>query len=155
MWDTAGQERFRLGIVSHYYRKTHAVVFVYDVTSMETFKNLTRWLDEFKENHKNDSEVAKILVGNKCDRSTQKAVSTSMAQKFADMHNMPLFETSAADEKEGDTINAIFMTLAHKLKNQKPLMLPPLRESNIVKVTSSSTGSSGTNAETSSCCFFF
>ena len=50
------------------------------------------------------------------------AVSTNMAQKFADLHNMPLFETSAKDESESDHVEAIFMTLAHKLKNAKPMM---------------------------------
>lgn len=52
----------------------------------------------------------------------QVAVSTNMAQKFADLHSMPLFETSAMDESESDHIEAIFLTLAHKLKSSKPMM---------------------------------
>ena len=47
-----------------------------------------------------------------------------MAQKFADDHSMPLFETSAKDDSEADHVEAIFMTLAHKLKNSKPMMSP-------------------------------
>jgi GTPase SAR1 family protein len=34
LWDTAGQERFRKSMVQHYYRNVHAVVFVYDMTSL-------------------------------------------------------------------------------------------------------------------------
>ncbi|GIX98259.1 ras-related protein Rab-33B [Caerostris darwini] len=45
-----------------------------------------------------------------------------MAQKFADTYDMPLFETSAIDDSEADHVDAIFMTLAHKLKNCKPMM---------------------------------
>ena len=42
--------------------------------------------------------------------------------QFADQHNMPLFETSAKDDSHADHVNAIFLTLAHKLKNHKPMM---------------------------------
>ena len=50
------------------------------------------------------------------------AVNTNLAQKFADSHNMPLFETSAKDDEKANHVEAIFMTLAHKLKNSKPMM---------------------------------
>jgi Ras-related protein Rab-33B len=35
-----------------------------------------------------------------------------------------LFETSARDESECDNVDAIFLTLAHKLKNHRPMMPP-------------------------------
>lgn len=38
------------------------------------------------------------------------------------------FETSAQDESESDNVEAIFLTLALKLKNHRPLMLSPLSE---------------------------
>ena len=41
LWDTAGQERFRT-ITSTYYRGTHGVIVVYDVTSGESFANVKR-----------------------------------------------------------------------------------------------------------------
>lgn len=37
-----------------------------------------------------------------------------------------LFETSAQDETECDNVEAIFLTLAHKLKNHRPFMTSPL-----------------------------
>lgn len=37
-----------------------------------------------------------------------------------------LFETSARDETECDNVEAIFLTLAHKLKNHRPMMPPHL-----------------------------
>ena len=41
IWDTAGQERFRT-ITSTYYRGTHGVIVVYDVTSADSFANVKR-----------------------------------------------------------------------------------------------------------------
>ena len=45
IWDTAGQERFRT-IGTAYYRNTHGVIVVYDVTSRESFLNVEQWLQE-------------------------------------------------------------------------------------------------------------
>ncbi|KAL5012823.1 hypothetical protein ScPMuIL_011374 [Solemya velum] len=121
LWDTAGQERFRKSMVQHYYRNVHAVVFVYDVTKMSTFDSLPQWIDEC-DRHNLNIHIPRILVGNKCDMLDKIVISTNLAQKFADAHNMPLFETSAKDDGRANHVDAIFMTLAHKLKNSKPMM---------------------------------
>ncbi|XP_072456395.1 ras-related protein Rab-35 isoform X2 [Notamacropus eugenii] len=57
IWDTAGQERFRT-ITSTYYRGTHGVIVVYDVTSAESFVNVKRWLHEINQNC---DDVCRIL----------------------------------------------------------------------------------------------
>jgi len=116
-------------MIPHYYRNVHAVVLVYDVTKMSSFQNLTHWISELNMYQGNCAEISKILVGNKCDRKDQRAVSTNMAQKFADSYDMPLFETSACDDSEADHVDAIFMTLAHKLKNHKPMSISGLSRS--------------------------
>lgn len=127
-WDTAGQERFRKSMVQHYYRNVHAVVLVYDVTKMSSFQSLPQWIEEC--NNHNLTDVPRILVGNKCDCKEMQAVRTNAAQRFADFHNMPLFETSARDETECDNVEAIFLTLAHKLKNHRPMMPLPVLQTN-------------------------
>nr|XP_051697889.1 ras-related protein Rab-33B [Oryctolagus cuniculus] len=126
LWDTAGQERFRKSMVQHYYRNVHAVVFVYDMTNMASFHSLPSWIEECKQ-HLLADDIPRILVGNKCDLRSAIQVPTDLAQKFADTHSMPLFETSAKNPNDNDHVEAIFMTLAHKLKSHKPLMLsqPP------------------------------
>ncbi|CAI9732063.1 Ras-related Rab-33 [Octopus vulgaris] len=121
LWDTAGQERFRKSMVQHYYRNVHAVVFVYDVTKISSFENMPNWIEEC-DRHNLNKDIPRILVGNKCDIIDRIAVNTNAAQKFADSHNMPLFETSAKDDEKANHVEAIFMTLAHKLKNSKPMM---------------------------------
>lgn len=135
IWDTAGQERFRKSMIAHYYRNVHAVLFVYDVTNPESFQNLTFWIDEYNRNCENVSDsVPRILVGNKCDLEDQ-LVNTNAAQTFADMHQMPLFETSAKDDSRQDNVEAIFMTLAFKLKSSKPFYIPrELHKANVQSV---------------------
>uniref|UniRef100_A0A3B3T5L8 Ras-related protein Rab-35 n=1 Tax=Paramormyrops kingsleyae TaxID=1676925 RepID=A0A3B3T5L8_9TELE len=93
IWDTAGQERFRT-ITSTYYRGTHGVIVVYDVTSAESFVNVKRWLHEINQNCDN---VCRILVGNKNDDPNSKVVETNDAQKFAEQMGIRLFETSAKE----------------------------------------------------------
>lgn len=133
LWDTAGQERFRKSMVQHYYRNVHAVVFVYDMTNPVSFQSLPAWIEECKR-HSLGGEVPRILVGNKCDLNDATKVETDLAQKFADSQSMPLFETSAKNPNDNDHVEAIFMTLAHKLKNRKPMMLSQLQvdESKVV-----------------------
>ncbi|CAG5993136.1 unnamed protein product [Menidia menidia] len=121
VWDTAGQERFRKSMVEHYYRNVHAVVFVYDVTKMASFRNLQTWIEECN-GHRVSASVPRVLVGNKCDLVDQIQVPSNMALKFADAHNMLLFETSAKDPKECQNVNSIFMSLACRLKAQKSLL---------------------------------
>lgn len=151
LWDTAGQERFRKSMVQHYYRNVHAVVFVYDVTNAASFRSLPAWIEECKQ-HALGTEVPRILVGNKCDLQDSIQVGTEVAQQFADTHSMPLFETSAKNsniQKDGslgrgssDHVEAIFMTVAHKLRSQKPLVLSQPADGPGASVSLSSRGDS-------------
>ncbi|XP_065663513.1 ras-related protein Rab-35 isoform X2 [Hydra vulgaris] len=93
IWDTAGQERFRT-ITSTYYRGTHGVIVVYDVTNAESFVNVKRWLHEIDQNC---DVVNKVLVGNKNDCLKNKVVDTQDAKTFAAQMGVEVFETSAKD----------------------------------------------------------
>jgi small GTP-binding protein len=67
IWDTAGQERFARVLLPTYFRKAKGVILVYDVTCGKSFESLTeRWMAQL-EDHANGNEMAKLLVGNKCD----------------------------------------------------------------------------------------
>ncbi|XP_026074294.1 ras-related protein Rab-33B-like isoform X2 [Carassius auratus] len=125
IWDTAGQERFRKSMVEHYYRNVHAIIFVYDVSSLPSFESLPEWIEECSR-HSVPPMVPRILVGNKCDLRGMREVSTFLAQRLADNYNFPLFETSARDPAEKEHVDAIFLTLAYRLKNHKPLRLKQL-----------------------------
>lgn len=59
-----------------------------------------------------------------------------MALKFADAHNMLLFETSAKDPRESQNVDSIFMSLACRLKAQKSLLYRDVeREDGRVRLT--------------------
>ena len=88
---------------------------------VNSFENMSQWIEEC-DKHSLNKHIPRILVGNKCDMVDKIAVNTNMAQKFADAHGMPLFETSAKDDDKANHVDAIFMTVAHKLKNAKPMM---------------------------------
>ncbi|CAL8305229.1 unnamed protein product [Merluccius merluccius] len=112
IWDTAGQERFRT-ITSTYYRNTHGVIIVYDVTNPESFVNVKRWLNEITQNCDN---VSKILVGNKNDDPTRKQVDTQDAMGFGESVGVRVFETSA---KENINVEEMFMAFTHMVLRAK------------------------------------
>lgn len=49
MWDTAGQERFRT-MTRSYYRGSRGLMLVFDLTCRSSFDNLTRWIEQLRNN---------------------------------------------------------------------------------------------------------
>jgi len=122
IWDTAGQERFRT-ITSTYYRGTHGVIVVYDVTSGESFANVKRWLHEIDQNC---DVVNRILVGNKNDDPDRKVVLTEDARRFADQMGIQLFETSAKDNiNVEEMFRAVTELVLKSKKDQKERLDDP------------------------------
>jgi len=158
LWDTAGQERFRKSVTPHYYRGACAVVLVYDVTNPSSLMALDHWMQEL-EYHGLTNKIPRILVGNKCDQGDVK-VKTEDAQRWADDRGMPLFETSAKDDSQCDHVEAIFLTVAHKLKNGKNLIKPVVDPNNpeiepvrILYRSSLTQPNQDQTEDYSSCCF--
>jgi len=121
IWDTAGQERFRT-ITSTYYRGTHGVIIVYDVSAGESFANVKRWLHEIDQNCE---VVNRILVGNKNDDPDRKVVLTEDARRFADQMGIRLFETSAKDNiNVEEMFRAITELVLRSKKDQRDKMDP-------------------------------
>ncbi|XP_036069596.1 ras-related protein Rab-35b isoform X1 [Oryzias melastigma] len=134
IWDTAGQERFRT-ITSTYYRGTHGVIVVYDVTSAESFVNVKRWLHEINQNC---DDVCRILVGNKNDDPSSKVVETTDAQKFAEQMGISLFETSA---KENINVEEMFNCITELVLRAKKEVLAKQQlqqQNDVVKLTRNS-----------------
>eukprot|EP00981_Chlorochromonas_danica_P000536 scaffold108_cov167-Ochromonas_danica.AAC.8 len=109
-WDTAGQERFRT-ITSSYYRGAHGIIVVYDTTDLESFNNVKQWLHEI-DRYASDN-VNKLLVGNKSDLTTKRAVSFDQAKEFADSLGIEFVETSA---KNSTNVEKAFMMMASQIK---------------------------------------
>ena len=107
-WDTAGQERFQ-SLMSSFYRGAHAIMFVYDTSSMESFYSLNQWWREYN-SYGNITKSIAILVGNKTD--LRRTVPIEDARRWAASHNICYEEVSA---KTSDNIAKAFDTLIHQL----------------------------------------
>ena len=112
VWDTAGQERFRT-ITQTYYKGAMGIILVYDCTDQQTFNNISNWLKQIDQ-HAN-SNVAKVLVANKCDRP-DRVVEKERGQALAEQHGLQFFETSA---KNGLNVNEVFNSIARVIVNEK------------------------------------
>lgn len=115
IWDTAGQERFKT-ITSSYYRGSDGIFVVYDITNPVSFNNVRVWLKEIDRYMGQDSEFRVLLVGNKADQVTARAVEASEAQELARDLGCQFFETSA---KDNSNVEKIFEALSQDLKKAK------------------------------------
>ncbi|KAJ6227004.1 ras and ef-hand domain-containing protein [Anaeramoeba flamelloides] len=113
-WDTAGQERFRT-ITRAFYRGSHGVMIVYDVTSRKSFENVEYWIQNLKENTA-VSDLSILLMGNKIDLEEERVVSTEEGENLAKQHNIPFFETSA---KTGENVEKCFLLLTEQSLKKK------------------------------------
>lgn len=102
IWDTAGQERFHT-ITTVYFRGAHGIVIVYDVTNRATFLAIRNWMEQIDLHA--DVHVNKFLVGNKCDREYQRAVSREEGEALAKEYGIRFYETSA---KQGFNVTETF-----------------------------------------------
>jgi len=118
IWDTAGQERYR-AITSAYYRGAVGALLVYDLTKHGTFENVDRWLRELRDHA--EANIVVMLVVNKSDLKTQRAVETSEAMAFAEQHNLAFIETSALDASGVDVAFQNILTEIYRLMNKKQM----------------------------------
>jgi Ras-related protein Rab-1A len=108
IWDTNGQERFK-AITNSYYRNSHGIIVVFDITDRKSFTGLRNWLndaDRYSEN------TCKILVGNKSDLQDKREVTYEEAKEFAEAKELIYIEVSA---KKTINIDSIFETLSTDL----------------------------------------
>uniref|UniRef100_A0A8D3AJI0 Ras-related protein Rab-35 n=1 Tax=Scophthalmus maximus TaxID=52904 RepID=A0A8D3AJI0_SCOMX len=110
IWDTAGQERFRT-ITSTYYRNTHGVIIVYDVTNPESFVNVKRWLNEISQNCDNV-----YFVSVQHDDPARRQVDSQDALRFGESVGVRVFETSA---KENINVEEMFMAFTRMVLRAK------------------------------------
>ena len=121
IWDTAGQERFA-SLVASYYRGSHVMLFVFDLTRKESFASLKdRWLKHasWAPDANGSYDAVAFLIGNKVDLSDSKRqITREEGTAFAEMHGMhAYFEMSAAtgqnvQEHFQEIVDSLFETTA-------------------------------------------
>ncbi|PPD66757.1 hypothetical protein GOBAR_DD36360 [Gossypium barbadense] len=118
IWDTAAQERYR-AVTSAYYRGAVGAMLVYDMTKRQSFDNMARWLEELRGHA--DQNLVIMLVGNKCDLGSLRAVPTEDAQEFAQRENLFFMETSALESTNVETAFFTVLTEIYRTISKKTL----------------------------------
>jgi len=113
IWDTAGQERFRT-ITSSYYRGSHGVLVLYDITDRESFENAEVWLREV-DRFSGNNGLQKMLVGCKLDLEHKRMVSQDEAQSFSEAKGIHYAECSA---KDSCNVNHVFNAITEHMYNE-------------------------------------
>lgn len=109
LWDTAGQERFR-SLIPSYIRDSSVAVVVYDISSLKSFQNTRKWVDDVRGERGND--VIIVLVGNKTDLGDRREVTQQMGEEEARRCGAIFVETSA---KVGANVKTLFKRIAQAL----------------------------------------
>ena len=133
VWDTAGQDSYR-SIIKDYYKNSHLIAFVYDITSKDSFTGIPKWVDEVKK--QTDKNTKFLLVGNKYDLAEERrTVTEEEAKQYAENNGMKFFEVSA---KTGDGINDMFNYIISELLKEKEPGLFDNQYKNDIKINKTS-----------------
>lgn len=116
IWDTAGQETMR-GLAPMYYRGAAAAIIVFDVTSRDSFVQVSGWIEEVFDTVEN---IVVAVVGNKIDLDANRVVSMEEGMKLAQENGLIYCETSA---KTGAGLDFLFQKVMKMLiSNNKELV---------------------------------
>lgn len=119
IWDLAGQDTFR-SVRARFFRGAMGGLCIYDVTRPDTFRNITRWIEELWRNS-GRGIVPIILLGNKADLRDSNSVSMEQGNKYAaaltqktQSHGFQVYhlETSA---KTGLNVEQAFGTIGKQI----------------------------------------
>ena len=117
LWDTAGQESYR-SVALKNVKVSLGIIFVYDITSNQSFKNIKKWIDEIS-NTIDINEIPLLFLGNKIDLQKERDVETEEGEKLANEYKGLFFETSAKNNENIDiAFNALIEKIYTKFKNQ-------------------------------------
>jgi small GTP-binding protein len=100
----------RRSITRSYYRGACGALLVYDVTRRDTFLHVTRWLEEARQNA--IEKLVIMLVGNKTDLESRRAVTTEEGAAFARKNGLIFVEASA---KTAHNVEEAFFETGRKI----------------------------------------
>ena len=145
IWDTAGSEKYK-SLLQSYYRNTEICVLTFDLTNINSFKNVEKWYKDFINisNIPEKNDFPFVLFGNKSDLIDDIKVKEKEVKKFCVGHNnMPYFFVSAKDgknieqsfEKIGDiAYNIIINKNKEDLPERKYLSIKKKKNYNIYRI---------------------
>ena len=114
LWDTAGQDKFR-AITRNYYKGASGIILIFDVTNLNSYENIKKWINEIKEEI--SLNVSIVLIGNKIDNVKERKITKEQGDKLASEIGVKFFETSA---KTGEGVNESVFFLVKKIFDNDP-----------------------------------
>ena len=109
LWDTAGQDKYRT-IAKNYYKGSHGILLLYDITKQSSFDNIREWVRDIQE-EVNEKAIL-FLIGNKIDMEDQRKIPKEKGVELAEEFKIPFFEASA---KSGENVDEVFKALYNKI----------------------------------------
>ncbi|XP_050351072.1 ras-related protein Rab-28-like [Nymphalis io] len=124
--DVAGAA-LRSDMLANYLYDSDIVIFVYDLTNLQSFEKLTEWIKAVKDIFEVEAKKPLMaLFGNKSDLEHQRAVRLSCVQKFASEYLLENFKGSA---RTGEMVNTAFTNLIARVLGKKiPLEVAPYKK---------------------------
>ncbi len=95
VWDTCGQEKFKF-LPKNYYKNADGIFLFFDVTSKDSFDNVSNWMNDVKDNaaqRMSENNIEVFLIGNKIDLPGRE-ISKEEAELQANSLGIKYFEIS-------------------------------------------------------------
>lgn len=142
-------------MTSAYYRGAVGAMLIYDITKRQSFDHVTRWLEELREHA--DTNIVIMLIGNKSDLGSLRAVPTEDAKEFAENENFFFMETSALEATNVESAFVTILTEIYRIVSKKSLVAndddaEPTGNSNLLKGTQIAVSSHEPAGSKSTCC---
>ncbi len=115
IWDTAGQERYK-SLAPMYYRGANCVLFVFDITNMETYEKAKSWILNVKRNI-STTNLLYILVGNKFDLNSDRKIEMDEVKHYIKETCDPNIHYIEVSAKTGYQIKELFDLIYYNIKD--------------------------------------
>ncbi len=107
IWDIAGQESY-FEIRQRFYEQASGFFMVYDVTRLNSLKNLEKW---YKDVTSHTGKIPCILIGNKIDLTEYIKVTREDVKKILENSNIEISKSIETSAKTGENVEDSFKTL--------------------------------------------
>ncbi len=115
VWDVAGQDQYEF-LRGNFYDGSDGILLVFDLTRVETFDHLDKWVEDIKTQL--GDKVPYILIGNKVDliEDVGTVIDHDDITAYAEKKHLVYREVSA---KTGLNVEIVFEDLARKIVREK------------------------------------
>jgi len=107
IWDTGGQEKFEC-IVRSYFRELSGVILMFDLTKMDSFNNLEKWLKLIELENQCDHKHSILLMGNKKDINNRVIFNIDI-DKFIASRDIMYREVSCKTDSDLEDMFTVFI----------------------------------------------